>query len=79
MHGIMALFVGIGLSATCGFRVFVPLLGMSIAHHAGHLSLSAGFEWIGSWPATIAFAIAVIVEVGGYCIPWVDNFLDLIA
>jgi hypothetical protein len=79
MQGLMAVFVGIGLSATCGFRIFVPLLGMSIAHHAGHITLSHGFEWIGSWPATIAFAVAMIIEVIAYYIPWVDNLLDTIA
>jgi hypothetical protein len=79
MQGVMAFFVGIGLSATCGFRIFVPLLGMSIAHHAGYITLSHGFEWIGSWPATIAFAVAMILEVVAYYIPWVDNLLDAIA
>jgi hypothetical protein len=79
MQGVMAFFVGVGLSATCGFRIFVPLLGMSIAHHAGAITLSHGFEWIGSWPATIAFAVAMIVEVIAYYIPWVDNLLDTIA
>lgn len=79
MQGALAFFVGVGLSATCGFRIFVPLLGMSIAHHAGQITLSHGFEWIGSWPATIAFAVAMIVEVIAYYIPWVDNLLDTIA
>ena len=79
MQGVMAVFVGIGLSATCGFRIFIPFLGMSIAHHAGHITLSHGFEWIGSWSATIAFAVAMIVEVIAYYIPWVDNLLDTIA
>ncbi|MDP8218405.1 MAG: DUF4126 domain-containing protein [Candidatus Theseobacter exili] len=79
MQWIMGACVGIGLSATCGFRVFVPMLGMSIACKAGHLTLSHGFEWIASWPAIIAFSIAVIIEVCGYYIPWVDNFLDSIA
>jgi hypothetical protein len=79
MQEILAVFVGIGLSATCGFRIFVPLLGMSIAHHAGYITLSHGFEWIGSWPATIAFAIAMILEIAAYYIPWVDNLLDTIA
>ncbi len=79
MQGILAFFVGVGLSATCGFRIFVPLLGMSIAHHAGQITLSHGFEWIGSWPATIAFAVAMIIEVTAYYIPWVDNLLDTIA
>jgi len=79
MEELLGLFIGIGLSATCGFRVFVPLFGMSIAHHAGALSFSSGFDWIGSWPATIAFGIAMIIEIAAYYIPWVDNLLDTIA
>ena len=79
MEGLLGLFIGIGLSATCGFRIFVPLLGMSLAHHAGALSFSNGFDWIGSWPATIAFGIAMIIEIAAYYIPWLDNMLDTIA
>lgn len=79
MQELLGIFIGIGLSATCGFRVFVPLLGMSLAHHAGALSFAPGFDWIGSWPATISFAIAMLVEIAGYYIPWVDNLLDSIA
>ncbi len=79
MEELLGLFVGIGLSATCGFRVFVPLFGMSIAHHAGALSFASGFDWIGSWPATIAFGIAMVIEIAAYYIPWVDNLLDTIA
>ena len=79
MQEILGIFIGIGLSATCGFRIFVPLLGMSIAHQAGALSFSQGFDWIGSWPATIAFGIAMIIEIAAYYIPWLDNMLDTIA
>jgi hypothetical protein len=79
MDFVMALFLGIGLSATCGFRVFVPLLGLSIAAQAGYVDLSSGFGWIGSWPATIAFAVATVIEIGAYFIPWLDNLLDTIA
>ncbi len=79
MEELLGLFIGIGLSATCGFRVFVPLFGMSVAHHAGALSFSSGFDWIGSWPATIAFGIAMVIEIAAYYIPWVDNLLDTIA
>ena len=43
MEQLLGVFIGIGLSATCGFRIFVPLLGMSIAHHAGALSFAQGF------------------------------------
>ncbi len=79
MEELLGIFVGIGLSATCGFRIFVPLLGMGLAHQAGALSFSPGFEWIGSWPALIAFGIAMVIEIAAYYIPWLDNLLDTIA
>lgn len=79
MEQILSILIGIGLSATCGFRIFVPLLGMSIAFHAGALEFAPGFAWIGSWPATIAFGLAMALEIGAYYIPWLDNLLDTIA
>jgi hypothetical protein len=79
MEELLGVFIGIGLSATCGFRIFVPLLGMSIAHRAGALSFSPGFDWVGSWPALIAFGLAMIIEIAAYYIPWLDNLLDTIA
>ena len=48
MDELTGLLIGVGLSATCGFRVFVPLLGMSVAHHLGHLDFFSGFAWIGT-------------------------------
>ncbi|MBY0526684.1 MAG: DUF4126 domain-containing protein [Gemmataceae bacterium] len=79
MEAVLGVIVGIGLSAACGFRVFVPLLGMSIASMAGHLTLSAGFEWIASWPALIAFATATVLEIGTFYVPWLDNVMDAAA
>jgi len=76
---LLSILVGVGLSAACGFRVFVPLLIMSIASHSGHMTLSEGFQWIGSFPALLAFAIATALEVLGYYIPWVDHVLDMVA
>lgn len=79
MDTLLSVCIGIGLSAACGFRVFVPLLVMNIASLSGHLTLAHGFEWIGSNPALIAFSVATCVEIGGYYIPWVDHALDTIA
>ena len=76
---LLGIAVGIGLSAACGFRVFVPLLIMNLATLTGHLHLAPGFEWIGSYYATIAFGTATIVEVLAYTIPWLDHILDLIS
>jgi hypothetical protein len=75
----LSICLGIGLSAACGFRVFVPLLGMSVAALAGHLGLAPEFEWIGTWPACACFLTATVLEVAAYYIPWLDNLLDSIA
>jgi len=79
MEIVLSICLGIGLSAACGFRVFVPLLVMSIAALSGHLHLVHGFEWLGSYPALIAFSVATFLEVAGYYIPWLDHLLDTMA
>jgi len=76
---MLSVLVGIGLSAACGFRIFVPMLVMSVASLSGHLTLSPGFEWIGTYPALLAFAVATVLEIAAYYIPWVDHLLDVIA
>ena len=79
MELLTSLFIGLGLSAACGFRVFVPPLVMSAASLSGQLTLGPEFAWIGTYPALIAFGVATVFEVGGYYIPWLDNLLDTIA
>jgi hypothetical protein len=79
METLLGIAVGIGLSAACGFRIFVPLLVMNLASQSGLLHLSPGFAWVGSSYATVAFATATILEILGYYIPWLDHMLDLVA
>jgi len=79
METLLGIAVGIGLSAACGFRIFVPLLMMNLASMSGQLHLSSGFAWIGSYYATVAFSSATMVEVLGYYIPWLDHVLDIAA
>jgi hypothetical protein len=79
MDMLLSICLGIGLSAACGFRVFVPLLIMSLASRSGHLHLAAGFDWIGTSPALLMFAVATGLEIAGYYVPWVDNLLDTLA
>ena len=62
MEALLTLCLGIGLSAACGFRVFVPLLVMSLAAHSGHLTLAANFHWIGSDAALASLAVATVLE-----------------
>ena len=78
-EAVPGLIIGIGLSAACGFRVFVPMLGVCIAALTGHLTLYSGFEWMGTWPALIAFSAATVLEVAAYYVPWVDNVMDALA
>jgi hypothetical protein len=73
------ILLGIGLAASCGFRVFVPMLITNIASLTGYLQLGQGFEWMGSWVAFAAFLVATIVEIGAFYIPWLDNALDTIS
>ncbi len=75
---LLSLVMGLGLSASCGFRVFVPLLIASIASRMGILHLGDGFQWMGSTPAIICFGAATVFEIAGYYIPFVDNILDTI-
>lgn len=43
------------------------------------LSASAGFDWIGTMPALLAFLVATLIEVFAYFIPFVDNIVKLMA
>lgn len=79
METLLSIFIGISLSAAAGFRVFVPLLVMSIAANTGYLSPASGFEWVGTTPALVAFSVATVVEILAYYIPVVDNLLDTLA
>ena len=79
METFTSILLGIGLSAATGFRIFVPFFVASVAALTGYLPLSPSFEWIGTYPALVAFGAATILEIGVYYIPWLDNLLDSIA
>jgi hypothetical protein len=75
---ITAVAIGIGLAASAGFRVFVPMLVAAIAAKTGILPLHESFMWLSSWPS-IAIGHSYIVEILAYYFPVVDNLLDTIA
>ena len=79
METILGLCIGVGLSAACGFRVFVPLLVMSIATMMGWFEPSKGFEWLALPSVCLALGVATVCEIAAYYIPWVDNALDTVA
>lgn len=78
-HYLIPLCIGIGLSAACGFRVFVPLFVMSLAANTGYLTIDPSMQWLASTPAVVALGVATALEIGAFYIPWLDNLLDSIA
>lgn len=76
---ILSIFLGVGLAASVGFRVFLPLFALSLAAYLGVWELNESWQWIGGLPALIVFGVATLVEIFGYFIPWVDNALDGLA
>lgn len=76
---IVAIAIGIGLAASSGFRVFVPMLVAAIAARAGILPLNESFQWLGSWIAIAALGTATFIEIVAYYVPFVDNLLDALA
>lgn len=79
MDLLLALVLGLALSAACGFRVFIPPLLLGLLSRAGHFDLSPGFEWLGSPLALVIFGTAALTEVAAYFIPALDNLLDTVA
>ena len=78
METLLSIAIGLGLSAACGFRVFVPFFFASVAAFSGHLELTPAFEWIGTLPALLAFGTATVLEVAAYYLPWFDHLLDTV-
>lgn len=76
---LIELMLAISLSAAAGFRVFVPLLALSAAAVLGHVDLPPNFDWVENPQALGLFAIACVLEIIGYSIPWVDHLLDILA
>ncbi|MFP4459711.1 MAG: DUF4126 domain-containing protein [Candidatus Zixiibacteriota bacterium] len=79
MEYILFAVLGLALAASCGFRVFIPMLVVSIASFSGHIELASDFQWIATKAALIVFAIATVLEVAAYYVPWLDNILDVLS
>lgn len=76
---LLEVMLGISLSAAAGFRVFVPLFALSAMSVLGHFDLPTNFDWIETPQALTMLAIACVLEISGYFVPWFDHALDLVA
>jgi hypothetical protein len=83
LETLMAVSLGLGLAAASGFRVFIPpfLYGLSLRFDMLPISLpmTGLSEWMASDLGLIILGAAMLIEILGYYIPWVDNLLDTIA
>lgn len=76
---ILSIFLGVGLAASVGFRIFLPLFALSLAAYFDLWELNESWEWIGALATVLALGVATLVEIFAYFIPWVDNLLDSLA
>ena len=76
---LLSLSLGLGLAAACGFRVFIPPLMMGVGSRLDLYKLEGSFVWVDDTWAIAIFAVATLLEIGGYFIPWIDNLLDAVA
>ena len=76
---ISSIFLAFGLSAACGFRIFIPPLTYSLLYIADLVQLGEGWDWIGSDWVIAVLALAALFEIIGNLFPWFDNLLDLLA
>jgi len=76
---ILSICLGIGLASASGFRVFLPVFALSLASYFNVIPLNESWAWIGGLPALISFGVAMVFEIFGYYIPFIDNLLDTIA
>ncbi|MFD1863054.1 DUF4126 domain-containing protein [Planococcus chinensis] len=79
MEMILAVCIGLALSATVGFRIFTPLLITGIFERVDWITLAEGFSWLGSTPALVAFGAATVFEIAVNYIPAVGSIMKVIA
>lgn len=79
MELFVQILIGLALATACGFRVFVPLWVISLLSLTGYLDLANGFSWLETWPAFIVFTVALLFEIAIYYLPFLDNFIDIVA
>ncbi len=76
---LLSAFIGIGLAAASGFRVFLPMFAVSLASYLHWIPMNDHFEWLAGLPTLITTGIATVVEILAYYIPFVDHLLDTIS
>jgi len=76
---ISSIFLAFGLSAACGFRIFIPPLTYGLLYKADLVQLGEGWNWIGNDWVIGVLALSALIEIIGNLVPWLDNLLDVLA
>ena len=76
---ISSIFLAFGLSAACGFRIFIPPLTYGLLYKADLVQLGEGWDWLGTDWVIAVLALAALIEIIGNLVPWIDNLLDVLA
>jgi hypothetical protein len=77
---LLAVLLGLGLSASTGLNTFLPLLLLSAAarFQIAGIELGSRFEWLSSDVAIVVLIVASVIEIIGDKVPAVDHFLDVV-
>jgi hypothetical protein len=76
MDLLLALATGVGLSAACGLRAFLPVLAVGLAARFGLLQLRPDLAWLAQSPALSALGTAAVLELAADKVPVLDHVLD---
>lgn len=77
---VLPALLGLGLASATGLRTFLPLLMLALAakFEMFGIRLNDQMDWLGSWPAISALAVAAVAEFAGDKVPAVDHALNAI-
>lgn len=76
---VLSTFIGIGLAAATGFRVFLPMFIVSLSSYFHWIPMNEQFEWLAGLPTLITTGIATVAEILAYYIPFIDHLLDTVS
>ncbi|RZJ02971.1 MAG: DUF4126 domain-containing protein [Brevundimonas sp.] len=77
---VLPALLGLGLASATGLRTFLPLLMLAVAakFELFGVRLIDQMDWLGSWPAIAALAVAAVAEFAGDKVPAIDHALNLV-
>ena len=77
---VLPALLGLGLASATGLRTFLPLLMLALAarFELFGVRLIDQMDWLVSWPAVAALAVAAVAEFAGDKVPAIDHGLNAI-